>query len=97
MPFAAIEEMATVLYGHGLPLLKFGKPHVCFDLLDGPKPLIDDPQAIICKSAIHQRYYDPRNVGNGEGFRASIVSLIRFNIKTRITYVSGPYQMCPSA
>lgn len=60
VPFAAIEEMATVLQGHGLPFLKSGKPHVYFDLLDGPKPLIDDPQAIVCKSAFHERYYDPR-------------------------------------
>ncbi len=60
VPFAVVEEMGTVLHGHGIPFLSSGKPHVYFDLLDGPKPLIDDPQAIVCKSAFHQRYYDPK-------------------------------------
>lgn len=59
LSFAAIDEEALARHIDRLPFRTTGKPHVYFDLKDSPRPHFQGSQAIVCKSAFHERYYDP--------------------------------------
>ncbi len=59
VPFAAVENIEPVFQGDGQPHISSGKPHVYFDLTDRPQPMVDRPNVIVCKTAFHQRYYNP--------------------------------------
>tara|TARA_Y100001970_G_scaffold283049_1_gene397287 strand:- start:4798 stop:5697 length:900 start_codon:yes stop_codon:yes gene_type:complete len=37
-----------------------GKPHVFFDIKDSPRPIIEDPRAIVCKTAFHEDFFNPK-------------------------------------
>lgn len=57
--FAAVDRSALQDHMASLPYVRSGKPHVVFDLTDSPQPIFREPHLIVCKSAFHERYYDP--------------------------------------
>lgn len=59
VPFAVIDQIETFIDPSSQPYIGTGKPHVVFDLRDDPRPIVHHPQAIVCKSAFHQRFYNP--------------------------------------
>ena len=58
--FAGI-AWSQFLPGHlaSKPAWHAGKKHIIFDIKDSPTPMWDDPRMIVCKTAFHEKYFNP--------------------------------------
>lgn len=58
--FAAFDLHSLDKHISELPFLGGGTPHVVFDLTDNPRPIFRDSRLLVCKSALHEQFYEPR-------------------------------------